>query len=275
MVVSSDRPRTSASRSGCLSCISTVRSPPSSRIMFGVQPSGPRTVCSMHHQNSSSSMPFQANTGMPAAAMAAAAWSWVEKMLQDDQRTVAPSAIRVSISTAVWMVMCRQPAMRAPASGFVAPNSARSAIRPGISSSAIEISLRPQPARLKCRGPCSPSWYEVSGMGELLGFGALRANTGAVGNRARLSHVKAWNKLRRVDEVPVTPRSFHDKSAPARTPARPPMQSYYMGGRAGVRAGADLKLTLANDENAHFLAFDAAVRADGLFDLTGVARHRR
>ena len=86
--------------------------------MLGVQPSGPRTVCSMHHQNSSSFMPFQANTGMPAAATPAAAWSWVEKMLQDDQRTVAPSAVSVSISTAVWMVMCRQPAMRAPASGL-------------------------------------------------------------------------------------------------------------------------------------------------------------
>ena len=86
--------------------------------MFGVQPSGPRTVCSMHHQNSSSFMPFQANTGVPAAATAAAAWSWVEKILQDDQRTVAPRCSRVWISTAVWMVMCRQPAMRAPASGL-------------------------------------------------------------------------------------------------------------------------------------------------------------
>ena len=37
---------------------------------------------SVHHQYSSSVSPFQANTGMPAAAIAAAAWSWVEKMLQ-------------------------------------------------------------------------------------------------------------------------------------------------------------------------------------------------
>ncbi len=114
--------------------------------MFGVHPSGPRTVCSMHHQNSSSDSPFQANTGVPAAATPAAAWSWVEKMLHDDQRTVAPSAVSVSISTAVWMVMCRQPAMRAPASGLLSPYSSRSAIRPGISSSAIRISLRPQAA---------------------------------------------------------------------------------------------------------------------------------
>ena len=55
----------------------------------------------MHQSNSSSFMPFQAKTGVPAAAMAAAAWSWVEKILQDDQVTSAPKAVRVSISTAV------------------------------------------------------------------------------------------------------------------------------------------------------------------------------
>ncbi len=114
--------------------------------MLGRQPSGPKMVWSMHHQNSSSVSPFQAKTGMPRAAIAAAAWSWVEKMLQDDQRTLAPSSTSVSISTAVWMVMCRQPAMRAPLSGLLAPYSARSAMRPGISSSAIEISLRPHSA---------------------------------------------------------------------------------------------------------------------------------
>ena len=54
---------------------------------------------------------------MPAAAIAAAAWSWVEKMLQEAQRTSAPSAFSVSISTAVWIVMCSEPAMRAPFSG--------------------------------------------------------------------------------------------------------------------------------------------------------------
>ena len=43
--------------------------------------------------------------------------------------------------------MCSEPAMRAPFSGCVAPNSARSAISPGISVSAISISLRPKSAR--------------------------------------------------------------------------------------------------------------------------------
>ncbi len=101
----------------------------------------------MHHQNSSSFMPFQANTGTPVAAIAAAAWSCVEKILQEDQRTLAPRAVSVSISTAVWIVMCRQPTMRAPLRIWSLPNSSRSAIRPGISSCAISISLRPQAAK--------------------------------------------------------------------------------------------------------------------------------
>ena len=40
-------------------------------------------------------------TGVPEAAMAAAAWSCVEKMLQLDQVTSAPNDVRVSIRTAV------------------------------------------------------------------------------------------------------------------------------------------------------------------------------
>ena len=35
-------------------------------------------------------------------------------MLQLAQRTSAPSSTRVSISTAVWIVMCNDPEMRAP-----------------------------------------------------------------------------------------------------------------------------------------------------------------
>ena len=76
--------------------------------------------------------PFQAKTGVPRGSAgvppvsgrptttAAAAWSWVEKMLHDTQRTSAPSAASVSISTAVCTVMCSEPMMRAPASGCVA-----------------------------------------------------------------------------------------------------------------------------------------------------------
>src|SRR4249920_2536098 len=68
-------------------------------------------------------------------------------MLQDAQRTSAPRALRVLISTAVCIVICSEPAMRAPRSGCSAANSSRMAIRPGISVSAIAISLRPQSAK--------------------------------------------------------------------------------------------------------------------------------
>src|SRR5580693_7295448 len=47
------------------------------------------------------------------------------------------------------MVMCREPVMRTPARGFSAAYLRRMDIRPGISCSAIEISLRPQSARLR------------------------------------------------------------------------------------------------------------------------------
>ncbi len=87
-----------------------------------------------------------ANTGVPVAAMAAAAWSCVEKMLHDAQRTSAPRSFSVSIKTAVWIVMCSEPDTRAPLSAFSLPYFSRVAISPGISCSAIWISFRPQSA---------------------------------------------------------------------------------------------------------------------------------
>ena len=68
-------------------------------------------------------------------------------VLIETQRTSAPSAFRVSISTAVWIVMCSEPAMRAFLSGCFEPYSSRVAIKPGISVSAMEISFRPKSAR--------------------------------------------------------------------------------------------------------------------------------
>jgi hypothetical protein len=61
-------------------------------------------------------------------------------MLHDAQRTSAPSALSVSIRTAVWMVMWSEPVMRAPFRGWREAYSSRMAIRPGISVSAIAIS---------------------------------------------------------------------------------------------------------------------------------------
>ena len=51
------------------------------------------------------------------------------------------------MSTAVWMVMCSEPVMRAPARGCSGPYRSRIAMRPGISCSASSISLRPNSAR--------------------------------------------------------------------------------------------------------------------------------
>ena len=107
-------------------CTSRVASPPSSRIIVGPACPGQRRACSVHHQYSSSDSPFHAKTATPRGAStvpsgptttAAAAWSWVEKMLQLAQRTSAPRATSVSIKTAVWIVMCRDPVIRAPRSG--------------------------------------------------------------------------------------------------------------------------------------------------------------
>ena len=104
-------------------CTTSVASPPSSRIMFGPLAS-PSAASAAHARCTTStpraSRPSTRTPGCPRAASAAAAWSWVEKMLHDAQRTSAPSAISVSISTAVWIVMCSEPVMRAPASGCVA-----------------------------------------------------------------------------------------------------------------------------------------------------------
>jgi len=105
---------------------------------------------------------------VPAAAIAAAAWSCVEKMLHEAQRTSAPSACSVSMSTAVWMVMCSDPAMRAPFSGLVSEYSSRIAISAGISDSAIAISRRPQPASAASAMAQSASFWSGAFMAAVL-----------------------------------------------------------------------------------------------------------
>ena len=104
-------------------------------------------VCFTHHQYSSSVSPFHANTGIPALAIAAAAWSCVEKILHDDHLTSAPKFTRVSINTAVWIVIWRQPRIFAPFKGNFPLYSLLRAINPGISVSANEISFLPKSAR--------------------------------------------------------------------------------------------------------------------------------
>src|SRR5271156_4076499 len=92
--------------------------------------------------------------------MAAAAWSCVEKMLQLAQRTLAPRSTRVSMSTAVWMVMCSEPVTRTPFSGLLGAEFFRDHIKPGISNYAMEISLLPHSARL-----ISATLYSVATFG--------------------------------------------------------------------------------------------------------------
>jgi hypothetical protein len=123
-----------------------VKSPPSSRSIFGFQSGFPIIVCLIHHKYSSSVSPFQAKTGIPALAIAAAAWSCVENILQEDHLTSAPKATSVYISTAVWIVMCKHPIILAPFKGLDSEYSSRNAIKPGISLSAIEISFLPNSA---------------------------------------------------------------------------------------------------------------------------------
>ena len=109
-------------------------------------PSGHSKICGCTPSTPRATRPCRRTPACPSAAMAAAAWSCVEKMLHEAQRTSAPSAFSVSISTAVWIVMCSEPVMRAPLSGCVLAYSSRMAMRPGISVSAMAISLRPQSA---------------------------------------------------------------------------------------------------------------------------------
>src|SRR6185503_9510907 len=87
----------------------------------------------------------------PALAMAAAAWSCVEKILQLAQRTDAPSSARVSMRIAVSMVMCSEPVIRTPLSGLVGPYFLRMDMRPGISCWQTSMVLRPHSASERSR----------------------------------------------------------------------------------------------------------------------------
>src|SRR5689334_4648871 len=170
-------------------CSSSVASPPSSRIMLANLglPSASLPHSKMRwvkSQYSASDSPLYANTGTPVAAIAAAAWSWVEKMLHEAQRISAPSSSSVSMSTAVWMVMCSDPVMRAPASGFAFEYSSRIAMRPGISVSAIWISLRPQAASAR-----SATWKSVKFSGLVRAFMSVLC-------RQRRPHGGGWNRAR-------------------------------------------------------------------------------
>ena len=133
--MSGDGTAPAASNSAPL-CTSSVASPPSSRIMFGPLAVGPEQhllgappvllerLALPGVDRDTRGRLRRAARGRPT--IAAAAWSCVEKMLQLAQRTSAPSATRVSISTAVWMVMCSEPVIARTAQrlrlGVLAPD---------------------------------------------------------------------------------------------------------------------------------------------------------
>merc|ERR1719389_177258 len=102
--------------------IKSVASPPSSTSWSQPSLPGQVIICSVHHQYSGRVSPFQAKTvAVPAFAIAAAAWSCVLKMLHDAHRTFAPSAVSVSMSTPVWIVMWSDPEMFIPLKGCLGP----------------------------------------------------------------------------------------------------------------------------------------------------------
>ena len=124
-----------------------VASPPSSTIRSGPSPPQFRQE-SVRSQYSSQVSPFHAKTSADfASTRAAAAWSWVEKILQEHHLSFAPRAPRVSTRQAVWMVTCRDPEILAPLRGWSGPYYLRIAMSPGISTSARSSSFLPQLAR--------------------------------------------------------------------------------------------------------------------------------
>src|SRR5678816_1456178 len=106
-------------------------------------------------------------------------------MLHDVHVTSAPSATSVSMSTAVSIVMCRQPATRAPLSGAFFAYSARSAMRPGISFSAMRIFLRPSSASVRSLILNAGNSVRVSMMvSRFLGNSELQRRSVRVGERS-------------------------------------------------------------------------------------------
>src|SRR5450759_3954108 len=90
------------------------------------------------------------------------------------------------------MVMCSEPVTRTPCSGFPAAYFRRIDINPGISCSAIEISLRPQSAR-----PMSATLY-----------GKVCSSV-AVGIKSPLFVSPRISNLLRLDDPQLPPNNLH------------------------------------------------------------------
>src|SRR6478672_12303492 len=148
-------------------------------------------------------------------------------MLQEAQRTSAPSAVSVSISTAVWIVICNEPVMRAPFSGCDEAYSARIDIRPGISCSASTISLRPNSASE--RSATLKSLIVATAVGVTADM--TKPPVGQVSALAA-EEGRAW-RIRPVAALLDRPRRYHTAVALDRPPTRAPGS-----GRGGSDAAA-------------------------------------
>ncbi len=136
---------------------SMVASPPSSRIMLAFSSPGQIRICWVHHQYSSSVSPFQAKTGHALRVVDGAVAARRRRRRPRGPgwrrcctRPSAPrrrASTRVSIRTAVWIVMCSEPAIFARRRAACSRSSAR-ASPSGRASRARRgvISVRPKSA---------------------------------------------------------------------------------------------------------------------------------
>lgn len=125
-------------------------------------------------------------------------------MLHDAHRTLAPSASSVSISTLVSIVIWREPAIWAPASGCIGCNSRLIAMRPGISVSAMRISLC-----LRSAGPTSATtdWEAFDVFSISNGSPSnVRTASARPWTRRRPAGERRWKVIRRTDPSLVLPR---------------------------------------------------------------------
>src|SRR6202035_3266258 len=107
--------------------------------------------------------------------------------------------------------MCKEPLMRAPFNGFVLANSLRIAISPGISPSAIVISLRPQSARARSatrKSRKAPAAFKLAFIESLLNVSSSggahgRAALGLIGKLVRFIGVLPGKLGLGAAEVPV------------------------------------------------------------------------
>ena len=161
-------------------CISSVASPPSSGSCSGLRPA----ALGAELEDAVGVVPVvlqrfalvgeHRRAGRPPCA--AAAWSCVAEDVARGPAHLAPSACSVSTSTAVWMVMCSEPVMRAPLSGWLARVFLADRHQAGHLGLGDPDSLRPQSASDRS---AMAYWSECKGLRT-----AFMVSSGIDGTRA-------------------------------------------------------------------------------------------